>query len=100
MKKLIHPLRFGATLCQAQATELIVQGGTSDRVPAVVTFTAPKELRGELSLTDKEGTSLPLQVDEAGRGVFVLPKLGKGSRATFTVGPKARTIFPVGVEVM
>ena len=36
MKKLIHPLLFGATLCQAQATELIVQGGTSDRVPAVV----------------------------------------------------------------
>jgi len=100
MKKLIHPLLLGAILCRAQATELTVQGGTSDRVPAVVTFAAPKELRGELSLTDKEGASLPLQVDETGRGVFVLPKVGKGTSASFTVGPKAQTIFPVGVEVI
>ncbi len=100
MMKMLFALLLPACMLPAGAAEIVVQGGTADREGAVVTFIAPKELRGELSLTGADGVSLPLQIDEAGHGVFVLPKLRKGSTATFTVGPREQTIFPVGVEVI
>jgi len=77
-----------------------VQGGKADREGAIVTFAAPKDMAGDQSLKAVDGTSLPLQVDDQGVGVFVLPKVAKGSTATFTVEPKQETIFPIGVTVM
>ena len=87
-------------LSMAGATEIIVDGGKTDREAAVVTFTAPKELKGEASLKAADGTTFPVQVDEDGHGVFVLPKLAAGAHASLTLGPKQETIFPLGVEVL
>ena len=82
------------------ATEITVQGGKGDRESAVVSFAAPKDLKGDLSLKAADGSSIPLQINEQGNGVFVLPKLAKDSTATFTVEPKEETIFPIGVDVV
>ncbi|MDB6118959.1 MAG: Methane oxygenase PmoA [Verrucomicrobiaceae bacterium] len=88
-------------VCQfASATEVVVEGGKADREAAVVTFTAPKDLKGEASLQAADGTTLPLQINEDGEAVCVVPKLAKGVAATFTVGPKLDRIFPIGIEAI
>ncbi len=99
MMKLLTGLLSFVLFLPAAATEVVVPGGGADREGALVSFEAPQEMRGELSLSDGKGTTLPLQVDEDGRAVFVLPRLEKGGSATFSVGPKEPVIFPVDVEV-
>ena len=81
------------------AFEITVIGKKTDRKGAVVTFTAPKEMKGDLSLTGP-GDPIPLHVNEDGQAVFVVRDLQAGSRATYVVGPKEETIFPVGVEAL
>lgn len=84
----------------ACATEIVVEGGKTDREAAIVSFTAPKDLKGEASLKAADGTVLPLQINEDGQAVCVIPKLAKGVTATFVVGPKEDRIFPIGINVL
>ena len=60
-----------------------VSAGEHDRRDTVVRVDLPSAARGALALLSAAGETLPLQVDEAGEGWFVLPRLGAGETALF-----------------
>lgn len=80
-------LFFVATAVEAAEWRLTVQAGEFDRRNTVVPFTAPDALRGNFTLREADGVSLPLQVDAAGRAVFVEPHLQKGQSKTYSLTP-------------
>jgi hypothetical protein len=64
--------------------QITVSAGDLDRQNTIVSFMLPGA-SGPLRLRDGQGAMLPLQVDEAGKAVFVLPALKAGAQASYTV---------------
>ena len=60
-----------------------VSAGDHDRLETVVRVPLPSEARGALALETDGGELLPLQVDDAGEGWFVLPRLAQGETVTY-----------------
>src|SRR5260370_1182103 len=61
-------------------TYITVAAGALDRRDAVVSFAAPKDLKGEtLVLRDESGHVIPVQVDAEHQATFVLPELKAGT---------------------
>jgi hypothetical protein len=67
------------------ATEIVVRAGDLERQNTVVSFPWTAAGARPTGLRDGQGARLPLQVDDGGRAVFVLPALEAGAEATFTV---------------
>ncbi len=85
-------LLLGAIPMSARAAEwtLTVRAGDCERSGSTVSFTAPKELRGGAVLKSADGVSLPVQIDDAGRAIFIEPQLAKGAHKTYTLAAAAR----------
>ena len=64
---------------------LTVRAGDHERAGSIVAFTAPKQLRGGAALKSADGALLPVQIDEAGRAVFIEPRLAKDAAKTYTL---------------
>jgi hypothetical protein len=64
---------------------LTVRAGDRERAGSIVAFTAPKELRGAAVLKGAGGVELPVQIDDAGRAVFIEPQIAKGAVKTYTL---------------
>lgn len=66
---------------------LVVSAGTLDRDHSIVTFPFPQGMGKYVQLKDEAGNQLPLQMNPLGDGTatFILPSLGQGQQATFTV---------------
>jgi hypothetical protein len=73
----------------AVGKQIVVSAGELDRQNSIVSFSLPPGTPSQ-TLRDPQGVSLPVQVDESGRAVFVLPSLKAGAQATFTLEPAAR----------
>ena len=70
----------GSVLAEVVAVE--VHGGARERIEVLCEFLLPAFKGQTLALKMKDGTRLPLQVDDRGQAIFILPKLAKGG-ATF-----------------
>jgi hypothetical protein len=67
------------------AGRIVVKAGARDRQKTVVSFMLGPPAR---TLTLRDGDArIPLQVDDSGRAVFVLPALAAGAEAHYTVEP-------------
>ncbi len=72
----------------AEQDKVTVAAGEFDRMESVVSFVVPENHRTASGLIDESGGFAPLQIDEAGRGYFVVHRLAKGKKASFTfAGP-------------
>jgi hypothetical protein len=84
-------LSLGAACAPAQGRatlgkEIIVEAGSRARLETVVSFEASGMAPGIYDLqSDAAGPALPLQVDGAGRGWFILPELAAGTQRRFRV---------------
>ncbi len=78
-------LLLGAIPMPARAAEwtLTVRAGDCERSGGIVSFTAPRELRGAAVLKSADGGMLPVQIDSEGRAVFIEPNLRKGAQKTY-----------------
>jgi len=65
----------GSVLAEVVAVE--VHGGARDRVEVLCEFALPAFKGHTLALKMQDSTRLPLQVDDRGQAMFVLPKLAK-----------------------
>ena len=65
----------GSVLAEVVAVE--VHGGVRERVGVLCEFALPAFKGQTLALKMKDGTRLPLQVDDRGQAMFILPKLAK-----------------------
>ena len=74
----------------AATQKVTVFAGDFDRANTVVSFQLPESARNNNSLRDASGDLLPLQVDAAGRAVYIEPSLKKGSRKTYTLARSRR----------
>ena len=81
--------------------ELTVDAGAHARRQTPVTVDLPPELAGRALWLRGPRLRLPLDVDAAGQGVFVLPALGKGKRLRLTIvaAEAAPVADPSGVTV-
>jgi hypothetical protein len=73
---------------------VVVSAGDLDRQNSVVSFMFPAGAGKVLLLRDGQGTSLPVQVDEGGRAVFVLPALKAGAQASYSIEAPAQPLAP------
>lgn len=80
-----------ASLSRVHAGSITIHAGDHDRTGGVVSFQGPAAWAGKsLSI---EGLDVPVQVDEAGKATFHLPKpLKKGESATFALGAAAEAV--------
>jgi hypothetical protein len=63
-----------------------VSAGEFERANTVVSFPLPEGSAGKsLVLRDARGGTLPVQADDSGRAVFVLPALAAGAQASYTL---------------
>ncbi len=93
-------LTLGLCLAAHAATlaaewKLTVRAGAQDRSGSIVSFTAPKELRGAAALAAADGATIPVQVDDLGRAFFIEPKLAKGATKSYVLknaGTQSTTI--------
>ena len=88
-----------STAVLAAADTITVHGGDSDRSDVIVSFAAPKELRGTHLIRGDDGSATALQVDEAGHAAFVLGKIGKGEIRHYTFAPSLPVFATTGVFV-
>jgi len=65
--------------------DIVVAAGDFDRDHAIVSFSYPEGTDQVLALRDSEGAELPVQVDAGGTATFILPALGMGEQAQFTL---------------
>lgn len=65
--------------------KLAVSAGSHERSESIVTFAAPPGLRGGALIETGDGASVPVQIDDAGRAVFISPKLASGATKSFTL---------------
>ena len=89
---MILRILLGALLAvnvRAEVVAVEVQAGERDRVEALCEFALPAFKGRTLALRMKDGTRLPLQVDDRGRAAFILPRLGKGQSAILELEVKA-----------
>ena len=70
----------GSVLAEVVAVK--VHGGVRDRVEVLCEFALPTLKGRTLALKMQDGTRLPLQVDDRGQAMFILPKLDK-NRSVF-----------------
>lgn len=95
--KLVIPSLFLAVVASIHAESLTLRAGDHDRGGSVVTFQAPEAWRGK-TLTLQE-LGVPVQVDENGRGTFVLKgALPKGGELVCTIAPALPSFAAAGVE--
>ena len=73
------------------AASIVVQGGAVERSPAIVTFDAPADLR-EAWVSSGQGAPLPVQVDDKGKAVIVIPHLA--ANETLTLSPTTPPFAP------
>lgn len=73
------------------AASIVVEGGAVERSPAIVTFDAPADLR-DAWVSDGKGAPLPVQVDEQGKAVVVIPHLT--ANETLTLKPTTPPFAP------
>lgn len=73
------------------AASIVVEGGAVERAPALVTFDAPADLRGAW-VTTGSGAPMPVQVDDQGKAVVVIPKLA--ANETLTLKPTTPPFAP------
>lgn len=81
---------------QAEVVAVEVQAGERDRMETLCEFPLPAFKGRSLSLRMKNGTRLPLQVDDRGMAAFILPNLGKGQTAFLELdvtAPTKRQVF-------
>lgn len=66
---------------------IVVDAGTLDRDHSVVSFSFPAGVGKQVVLKDAAGAELPLQMSPLGddKATFILPSLGAGQQATYTV---------------
>ncbi|SMO64103.1 PmoA family protein [Gracilimonas mengyeensis] len=82
------------SIVSAQSYQLTVSAGEFDRQETVVSFEAPKGLAaGVYEMSGESGESMPLQVDDSGRGWFILKNLSPGNMKTFKFSAE-----PVAIE--
>ena len=98
--RLLVGLLGGFGLAESVLAEVVaveVHGGARERVEVLCKFTLPAFKSRTLALKMQDGTRLPLQVDERGQAMFILPKLPK-DRSVFleldvTGTPTKRQVF-------
>ena len=73
------------------AASIVVQGGAVERSPAIVTFDAPADLR-DAWVSSGQGAPLPVQVDDQGKAVVVIPHLA--ANETLTLSPTTPPFAP------
>ncbi len=83
--------------CSAAEWKLTVAACNHERSGSIVRFAAPGALRGVATLDSGDGSSLPVQIDDAGEAVFIAPALAKGATKTFVL--KGATKLPALVAV-
>ncbi|MBI3880923.1 MAG: PmoA family protein [Verrucomicrobia bacterium] len=76
-------------------TSFTVHAGDYDRHETAVAFPAPPSLRGSFLLKDSTGATVTMQVDAAGRGAFIEPKLARGESKTYKLGSAIKSIAHV-----
>ncbi len=86
---LVHPLRPAAAAAPARHGSLTVEAGQHAREASPVAVTMPAELAGKRLTLRGPGGALPLEVDAAATGRFVLPRLAPGKRATYKIAESA-----------
>jgi hypothetical protein len=92
---LVFVLLTSTSLAATAEWRLTLRAGAQERVGSIVTFAAPKELRGAALLESGDGASVAAQVDDTGRGVFIEPRLASGAVKTYTlkaIGPVPPTL--------
>lgn len=83
-----------------QPVKLTVEGGSRDRMNALVSFQAPAAWAGEHTVVAKDGTLVaPLQVDAQGNAVMKISKIGKGETLTFIAAPHTPPPGPHGLKL-
>ena len=82
----------------AAPNKVTVHGGDSDRSNVIVTFDAPKDWRGEYTMSGKDGTVVSkLQVDGDGRAAMIIAHIAKGEAIAFRPAPFTPPRAPYGV---
>jgi len=84
MNRLLAPFIVLIASAALAETRIVIEGGAVERSPAIVTFDAPAALRGAW-VTSGKGAPLPVQVDEAGHAVVVIPKIAANETLTLTL---------------
>ena len=80
----------GSVLAEVVALE--VHGGAKDRIEVLCEFPLPAFKGQTLALKMKDGKRLPLQVDDRGQAIFILPKLAKGGSTFLELDVNGATI--------
>lgn len=70
----------------AGALTITVAAGAHDRTGTIVSFDAGPQFAGQNRVLSNGSESVPVQIDQSGRAVFVLPALKAQAQATFTLG--------------
>lgn len=74
------------SICQGQDFSISVSAGSFDRSETVTAFQFPESIEpGIYEMNSEDGGVVYLQVDENGRGIFILEKLEAGSSKVFTI---------------
>ncbi len=94
--KLTSLLLAFSSLAFAGPTKITVHGGASDQTNAIVTFEAPKEWKGDYTMTTGSQVS-KLQIDDEGRASMVIDRVGKGEDLAFAPAPATPPAQPFGV---
>ncbi len=84
MNKFFLPLFVLPWIAAAGETKLTVNAGAHDRSGSIISFTASQELRTTALLKAEDGTTVPVQIDEAGHAFFIEPQLAAGKTKTYT----------------
>ena len=79
---------------------IVVSAGELDRSHSIVSFPFTSTAARPAILRDEKGNVIPLQRGAEGSATFVLPSLGKGQKAAFTVesADATATTGPVSVD--
>ena len=98
---MMKPLILSACLsvaALAAPNKITVHGGDEDRTNAIVTFEAPKDWRGEYTMSGKDGSAVSkLQVDADGRAAMIIEHIAKGEVIAFRPAPFTPPPLPYGV---
>ncbi|MEW6128009.1 MAG: PmoA family protein [Acidobacteriota bacterium] len=78
-----------------------VAAGKLDRADSVSSFQMPKEATGKaFVLRDEQGKLIPVQVDESGRAIFILPKLRANTTKRFRLVATKEQAKSPGVQLV